>query len=59
MPSTATSVTSGAASMTAPLIASLTVTVDDGQPWQLPSSFSRATPSLTPRYTTPPACEPR
>ena len=46
IPSTTTSVTSGAASSTAPLRASCTVTVEDGQPWQLPSSRSRATPSL-------------
>ena len=37
--------TSGAASCTAPSIASRTVTVEDGQPWQEPSSRSRATPS--------------
>src|SRR5262249_45196720 len=59
IPSTTTSVTSGAASCTAPSIASRTVTVEEGQPWQVPSSRSRATPSLTPRYCTPPACEPR
>ena len=59
MPSTTTSVTSGAAPCTAPSMASCTVTVEDGQPWQLPSSRSRATPSVTPRYCTPPACEPR
>ena len=49
----------GAASCTAPSIASRTVTVEEGQPWQEPSSRSRATPSVTPRYCTPPACEPR
>src|SRR6516164_5657752 len=59
MPSTTTSVTSGAASCTAPSIASRTVTVEEGQPWQVPSSRRRATPSRTPRYCTPPACEPR
>ena len=59
-PSTTTSVTSGAASSIAPLIASWTVTVEDGQPSQLPSRRSWATPSaVTPRYVTPPACEPR
>src|ERR1700722_2138033 len=60
IPSTTTSVTSGAAFRTAPSIASCTVTVDDGQPLQLPSSSSLATPSsVTPRYCTPPACDPR
>src|ERR1700728_4327475 len=59
MPSTTTSVTSGAASCTAPSMASCTVAVDEGQPLQLPSSRSLATPSITPRYSTPPACEPR
>ena len=45
---------------TAPSIASCTVTVEDGQPWQLPSSRSRGhAVASTPRYSTPPACEPR
>ena len=48
IPSTTTSVTSGAASLTAPSIASCTVTAEEGQPLQLPSSVSRATPSVTP-----------
>ena len=55
IPSTTTSATSGAASKTAPSIASLTVTVDDGQPSHPPSSRSRATPPATPRYRTPPS----
>src|ERR1700722_2809565 len=60
LPSTTTSMTSGAAFSTAPSIASWTVTADDGQPLQLPSSSSLATPSsVTPRYCTPPACDPR
>ena len=49
-PSTTTSVTSGAASSIAPLMASWTVTVEEGQPSQLPSRRSWATPSsVTPR----------
>src|SRR6516164_5094907 len=60
IPSTTTWVTSGAASCTAPSMASRTVTVEDGQPWQLPSSRRCATPSgPVPRYSTPPACDPR
>ena len=51
MPSTTTSVTSGAAFSTAPSIASWTVTVDDGQPSQLPSAAAWPRRRVTPRYS--------
>ncbi len=59
-PATSMPARSGAASRNAPSMAVRTVTVDDGQPSQWPSSRRCATPSpSTPRYVTPPACDPR
>ena len=45
VPSTSTAVTSGAWPRIASSIVCFMVTADDGQPWQLPSSRSRTTPS--------------
>ncbi len=58
--STSMDVTSGAAASTAPSTARVSVTEDDGQPSQLPSSRSRTTPSsVTSSSSTSPPCEPR
>ena len=46
-PSTSTAVASGALATIASSIVCFIVTADEGQPWQLPRSRSRTTPSLT------------